>query len=582
MVYELIRRREPLAGVRFYLFRLCIGSYVLINPSRSSEDEDAPSALTRRLSRLMLSRSTSTQSFRSSHSQPYSQHPLSRSISHSVLREVDEYEGVGDNCFGALSNIDEFGYTNGVATRSLPSRSGSRIVSRSGSTYSTGSGSGSRYSNYSTMSAPAASLRTRTSSVSSSYEPMSRTSSFSHRGYSGQGLALSIPEQDDGLTPTRAGFARASLDAVGGIGNGTQGSGDSPHTPSSTASSASLSFPATPESTEIGQATQVDKKNEGQMLGVVTKVIPNKDKNLPPLPPSGIPSTVNASSTVPKGKYPSGLGLRAPSGLQRPRTYSNTSSASTHSAVGPTANGDSSNSVPADGHSSRSSSTTPRNPSAASSPSIGGTSTLRSSLRIPRPSLSSLPSTAGSLPRPSLTLSSTKFPSSAPASTATSPLSPLPGPAAAGNGQGQIPRPLKLVPPRSVALSSSSSVGSPRSQSPFLSRTPTPGGLKSLQPGEQIPRPGQVLTYNRNLHDQLKLRSLSTSSDIPSASVGPVSPGGTQTLLFPQGSTSPGSSPLTSPTAGDSPKPKPRTGTGMVYRTNGTSRIRVPSTPARP
>ncbi|KIM64690.1 hypothetical protein SCLCIDRAFT_615029 [Scleroderma citrinum Foug A] len=545
-----------------------------------SEDEDAPSALTRRLSRLVLTRRTSSssiQSFRSCHSQPYSSHPLSRSISHSVLREVDELEGGGPstNPIGtSLCPVDEFGCTNGVASRSLPSRSGSRIVSRSGSTHSTGSGSGSRYSNYSTMSAPAASLRTRASSGSSSYEAMSRANSFSYRGYNGQGLALSIPEQDDGVTPTRAAFERASLGAVGN-GNGTQGSGESPHTPSSTASSTSLSFPATPDSTDIAQ---IDKKSEGQPVGVAAKAIMNKDKSLPPLPPSGIPSTLNGSGMISKGKFPSSLGLKAPSGLQRPRTYSNASSVSTHSVVGPGADG--SSSVPAGGHNmSRSPSTTPGSPSATSRPSIGGPSIPRPSLGIPRPSLSSLSSAVGSLPRPSLTLSSIKLPSSAPASTATSPLSPLPAAAATGNGQGPMPRPLKLVSPRSVT---SPSVDSPRSYSPFLSRTPTPGALKSLEPGERLPRPGQVLTYNRNLHDQLKLRALSPSSGIPSAKIGPVSPGGTQTLVLPQGSSSPGSSPLSSPTTGDSPRPKPRTGTGMVYRTNGTSRIRVPSTPARP
>jgi len=574
----LIRRRE-LDSIRWCslcLFCPCIGCADQTF-SQSSEDEDAPSALTRRLSRLVLSRrssSSSIQSFRSIHSQPFSSHPLSRSISHSVLREVDEHEGAGPstNPIGtSLCPVDEFGYTDGVASRSLPSRSGSRIVSRSGSTHSTGSGSGSRYSNYSTMSAPAASLRTRASSGSSSYEPMSRASSFSYRGYSGPGLALSIPEQDDGVTPTRAAFKRASLGAVGN-GNGTQGSGESPHTPSSTASSASLSFPVTPDSTDIGQ---IDKKSEGQPVGIAAKSITNKDKSLPPLPPSGIPATVNESGTIPRGKYPFGLGLKAPSGLQRPRTYSNASSVSTHSVVGPGA--DSSGSVPTGGHNmSRSPSTTPGIPSATSRPSIGGASIPRPSLGIPRPSLSSLSSAVGSLPRPSLTLSSIKLPSSAPASTATSPLSPLP---ATGNGQGQIPRPLKLVPPRSVT---SPSIDSPRSQTPFLSRTPTPSTLKSLEPGEQLPRPGQVLTYNRNLHDQLKLRALSPSSGIPSAKIGPVSPGGTQTLLMPQGSTSPSSSPLTSPTTGDSPKPKPRTGTGMTYRTNGTSRIRAPSTPVRP
>ncbi|KAI6041553.1 hypothetical protein EDC04DRAFT_1263385 [Pisolithus marmoratus] len=110
-----------------------------------SEDEDAPSPLTRRLSRIVLSRRTSSSSIhssRSTHSQPCLPHPLSRSISHSVLREVDEVEGASESVTECvLSTIDEFGYSNGVTSRSLPSRSGSRAggvsISRSGSTYST-------------------------------------------------------------------------------------------------------------------------------------------------------------------------------------------------------------------------------------------------------------------------------------------------------------------------------------------------------------------------------------------------------------------------------------------------------------
>lgn len=541
-----------------------------------SEDEDAPSALTRRLSRIVLTRRTSSSSIhssRSSHSQPCLPHPLSRSISHNVLREVDEYEGAGESVTDCiLSTIDEFGHSNGVASRSLPSRSGSRAggvsVSRSGSTYSTTSGSGSRYSSYSTMSAPAAGLRMRTSSSSSSYEPVGRTNSFSRdNGYGHHGLAVSIPEQDDGVTPTRAVFDRASLGAVKGGGNGTQG-GDQPHTPSSTASSTSLSFPATPESTEGVQPHQVDNGKSERGVGMTPIAAAwNKDKSLPPIP-HPVAATANGNGATPKGKYPN-LGLRTPNVAQRPRTYSNSSSVSTKSGLAVTSG---------EGSTSRGPSPVPRNTSAT--PSARGTSTPRPSLGIPRPSLSAM--SPVSRTRPTLTL-----PSSAPVSTATSPLATSP---MTGVGQGQLPRPLRLVPSRSatspipVATPLSDST---RSQSPFLSRTPNHDAKKGLQPGEQLPRPGQILTYNRNVHDQLKLRALSTSSALPNAKIGPVSPGGTQTLLLAsQGETngvgvSPKSSPLSSPVTGEGSKPKPRTGTGMTYRTNGTSRIRMPSTPSR-
>ncbi|KAI6144963.1 hypothetical protein BKA82DRAFT_4168796 [Pisolithus tinctorius] len=525
-----------------------------------SEDEDAPSPLTRRLSRIVLSRSTSASSFhssRSSHSQPCLPHPLSRSISHSVLREADD--PVAD-CIP--STIDEFGHSNGVTSRSLPSRSGSRAgtvsISRSGSTYS----------NYSTMSAPAAGLRMRTNSSSSSYEPVGRTNSYSREnGYGLHGLAVSIPEQDDGVTPTRAAFDRASLGAVkGGSGNGTQG-GDQPHTPSSTTSSTSLSFPATPESTEGVQPQHIDDSKSGHGGEATPSAVAwNKDKSLPPLPYPAV-ATANSNSASSKGKYPPSLGLRAPSVIQRPRTYSNSSSVSTKSALA------ASN---ADGNTSRGPSPAPRN--APATPSAGGTSMPRPSLGIPRPSLSAI--SPASKSRPSLTL-----PSSAPISTATSPLatSPVTNGSMAGISQGQLPRPLRLVPSRSATPSSDPT----RSQSPFLSRMPNRNVKKDLQPGEQLPRPGQILTYNRNVHDQLKLRSLSTSSGVSNAKIGPVSPGGTQTLLLTSQSEtsglgiSPGSSPLSSPVTGESPKPKPRTGTGMTYRTNGTSRMRMPSTTSR-
>ncbi|KAG6336399.1 hypothetical protein ID866_2693 [Astraeus odoratus] len=579
------------------------------------EDEDAPSALTRRLSQIVLNRSvssTSIRSSRSSHSQPCS-YPLARSISHSVLREIDEYEGVGANG-GSLTTsstpADEFGYANGVSSRSLPLRRGSRAsgaaISRSGSTTS---GSGSRYSNYSTMSAPAAGLRTRTNSGSSFYEPVSRTNSFPH--HNSHGLALSIPEQDDGVTPTRAAFDQAASGAPRRVGiDGTQGV-DFPHTPSSTdSSSASIPFPATPESTQgIVHSQLLDKHTkEGEGVGNISKAVLNKDKTLPPLPPSiaRATSTPTATTGIPargtfaKGKYPHGLGLKAPSGIERPRTYSNASSVSTNSAlVAPSANGKDAKSASTGGSTSRGPSPAPghvpptrTNGRVTPRPSLAipraSTSSVSSAPRrpstsstSPRPSMSSTsprPSLSSTSPRPSLTLSSSKLPTSVPASTPATP------------NQGSLPRPLKLIPPKSATVPSPTPISPTESsgcQSPFLSRTLSPSITKALQPGEQLPRPGQVLTYNRNVHDQLKLRSLSTSSGIPSAKVGPVSPGGTQTLLLAsQGSNGdvspgPGSSPLPSSGPGDSPKPRPRTGTGMAYRTNGTSRIRVPSTPLR-
>lgn len=346
-----------------------------------------------------------------------------------------------------------------------------------------------------------------------------------------------IREQDDGVTPTRAAFERSSLGSLNG------GSGADPHTPSSTASSASLSFPVTPESgAEIHQLQPVY----------------NKDKVLPPLPAGA------------KAKYPSTLGLRSQSGLQRPRTYSNASSVSNNSALG----------VP-----TTSPTSTPRQ-SLAQRPTktsiTGGT---------PRPS-------HNGIPRPSLTIPKSPVPPQPATSTLpqpTGPSSPY-----ANAGQGYAPRPLRLVSRSSpLPLSSSSAHISPNP--PPDQTEPNQSSGKALQPGEQSPRPGQVLTYNRNVHDQLKLRTLSLNSGTHRAQPPVVSPGGAQTSVLPSSGTGSGpnsaiSTPVTahsqsslpSPSpSGEGVRPRPRTGTGMMYRNNlsvgsiASSRIRVPSTVPR-
>ncbi|KAF9224719.1 hypothetical protein BS17DRAFT_45698 [Gyrodon lividus] len=520
-----------------------------------SEDEDAPSPLTRRLSTLVLSRrasSSSVNSYRSSHSQSYSPHPLSRSISHSILREVDEYEDEAE--------VDAFGYSDrdNTASRSFPSRS--KPVSRVGSTHSVGSSSLGRYSTFSTSSAPAPGLRMRahSGSGSSSYgaSTSSKTNGLGYANGGGCGLALSIPEPDDGVTPTRAAFERSSLGSVSG-GTGV----DLPHTPSSTTSSVSIPFPATPESIEDLEPSQPAY---------------DKDKMLPPLP----------GSRNGKGKYPSNLSLKSPArGLQRPRTYSNASSVSTSSVLGvPAGNANGSTLMgpfPVPGTPRPSIGGTPR-------PCVNGTPKSFAPGGTPRPSINNgTPRPSLAIPRPSLSASARSSFSAVPR-----PITPSSAPSSANGSSspGYAPRPLKLVPRSAtlpLALPSWSANTCPNVQSDQAQ--PSQSSKKCLQPGEQPPRPSQVLAYNRNVHDQLKLRSLSPNGGHGRAQVMPVSPGGTQTLLIPLSGSSLSSAlstPLSSPllsSSGESPKPKPRTGTGMVYRTNlsvssvAPSRTRVPS-----
>lgn len=495
-----------------------------------SEDEDAPSALTRRVSTLVLSRRTSSCSVasgRSTHSQSNSPHPLARSISHSVLREADEYEDEND--------VDEFGHPSraSIATRSLPSRS--KPVSRVGSARSTGSSLG-RYSSYSTSSAG---RRARAESVSESSVYSVASKPDNADGHTG--LMPGIRE-DDGVTPTRAAFERSSL----GSGSGSAGA-DVPHTPSSTASSASLPFPATPESSEIPQP----------------HLAYNQDKTLPPLPPGA------------RGKYPSTLSLRSQlRGLQRPRGASNASSMSSNSIPG----------IPPGNTKSNTSSTTP---------------TPRQSL-AERPAKTSIPAAArrpslNGIPRPSLTIPKSPFPSQSAPSGLPRPTTP--SSASANGSQGYAPRPLRLA-SRNCPLPSPAPPASVPPQSPSSPTEPNQSSGKVLQPGEQPPRPGQILMYNRNVHDKLKLRALSLNTGA-NRSQGPmVSPEGTQTVSMPSPAvnsapnsalptpvTARSQSPLPSP-SGEGFRPKPRTGTGMMYRNNlsvgiAASRIRVPSTVSR-
>ncbi|KAG8215979.1 hypothetical protein J3R82DRAFT_7964 [Butyriboletus roseoflavus] len=485
-----------------------------------SEDEDAPSMLTRRVSTLVLSRRTSSSSV------------ASRSISHTIPHDPDE--------FGPSQR-------SSLATRSLPSRS--KPVSRVGSVRSTGSSIG-RYSTYSTSSVPSTGVRARNGSVSESsiyaVSIASKTDSLSCTDGTA-GLMPGIREQEDGITPTRAAFERSSLGSLNGAS-----AADAPHTPSSTASSGSLPFPPTPESGEDIQ----------QLLSLY-----NHDKVLPPLPPTT------------KGKYPTTTGLRSQSGgLQRPRTYSNTSSVSNNSILG----------VP---------------PGDAKSRSTSSTSTPRQSLaerhaKTAIPAASPRPSLKGT-PRPSLTIPTSPLPPQSPASGLPRPTTPS-LPSSTNAGQGYAPRPLRLVNRSSQLSSPTSPADTPRYSLPNQAEL-NPSPAKVTQPGERSPRPGQILTYNRNVHDQLKLRTLSLNTGPNRAQAPAVSPGGAQTLFAPSsGARSPpnstvlmpvtprSQSPLASPSLdAEGFRPKPRTGTGMVYRTNlnvgtlPTSRIRVPSTVPR-
>jgi hypothetical protein len=126
---------------------------------------------------------------------------------------------------------------------------------------------------------------------------------------------------------------------------------------------------------------------------------------------------------------------------------------------------------------------------------------------------------------------------STPAPTTTSPITTPP-----------LPSPQPAIPPPPPSPTTTTTTYAPR-------RTPRPLRLSQsinpgVQPGELPYRSsGQILTYNRNIHDQQRMRVISGPSHV-----------GTPSSI-------PSTAPTTPTTPGFS-KPMPRTGTGMVYRTS--------------
>ncbi|KAG2131015.1 hypothetical protein DEU56DRAFT_954064 [Suillus clintonianus] len=519
-----------------------------------SEDEDAPSPLTRRLSALNLSRRSSAASISTSHSYSSlrSPHPLSRSISHSILREEEDEDDVDD--FGRVVRTarTDYGHVirDGPFSKSLP-LSGSRTQP----------------------------LNLRSS------KPRPHKPKDDARVPLEDELGLGM----DGVTPTRAEFRDSAGSSSSGLGTGT-GTGNG----SSTASTSSLSlpFPATPQSPMTFSSTSPNALSptlSSMGSNHTTLTLPpsrsstpsscNIDKSLPPLPltPKKYPpslsrlrsySSVSSIGSVELGSGgDEGLGMGTPrpslGGVPRP---------SLGSVPRPSLGG------------------VPR-------PSLGGVP--RPSLGVPRPSLSGTPRPSlGGVPRPSL---STPRPSmsSHPSASNTSLSTPNPSVSslAAQNGHGGVssvpfvsttesdlmsprdftnPRDITSITiPRDITSSRESGLTSPRESGP---QSPLPRPLKLLQPGEQPPRPGGVLMYNRNVHDQLK-RTQTHSQSQPQSPVTqtlPMTPV-MRTLVMP-GSVGMGSKGMGNGGNGD--RPKSRTGTGMVYRSSSGpvgSRMRVPS-----
>ncbi|KAG1752037.1 hypothetical protein EDB19DRAFT_1084181 [Suillus lakei] len=228
-----------------------------------SEDEDAPSPLTRRLSALNLSRRSSATSISTSHSYSSlrSPHPLSKSISHSILREE---EGEDD--------VDEFGRVVRAGARTVHGPTDYGRVIRDGPF--------SKSLPFSTRTQP---LTSR--SKTRSHKPKDET-------------RVPIPSEDelglgmDGVTPTRAAFRDSAGSSSSGLGTGT-GTGNG----SSTASTSSLSlpFPATPRSPIAFSPTSPNPISLSSSLGSMSSSLGPGSNHTLTLPPSrsSTPSSCN-------------------------------------------------------------------------------------------------------------------------------------------------------------------------------------------------------------------------------------------------------------------------------------------------
>lgn len=494
-----------------------------------SEDEDAPSPLTRRLSALNLSRRSSATSVSTSksYSSLRSPHPLSRSISHSILREEESEEEVDE--FGRAIRVDDFARTDdgrfvlgGPFSKSLPPRT----------------------------------------------KPLTSRPKPRHHKHKDDNARVPFPLEDgmEGVTPTRADFRDSAGSSSSGLEMGGTGHG------SSTASTSSLSlpFPATPQSPVAFSETRPNPSS-GMTRPPSPSSTPsscNIDKSLPPLP------------LTPK-KYP-------PS-LSRLRTYSSASSLGSVELSGGglrvNTGGEAGTGMPRPSL------------SGVRRPSLGG---------VPRPSLGGVPRPSLGVPRPSsgvprLSLSTSR-PSISPHPSASNTSLSTPSPSLAGqsghNGAvSSVPfmsastrdssltdlKESDFTNPRNIS-SITVPISKPRDNAPNPresgTQSPFQRTFKGLQPGEQPLRPGGVLTYNRNVHDQLKRTQLQpqpqsplTQSHTPILPLAPVM----RTLVMPGSSGGVGSINMG---IGNGDRPKSRTGTGMVYRSSSGpagSRMRVPS-----
>ncbi|KAF9463184.1 hypothetical protein BDZ94DRAFT_1321935 [Collybia nuda] len=275
-----------------------------------SEDEDAPSPLTRRISSLNLSRNSSVSSMHSSYSHSTSRsyssrsssrvHPLSRSYSSGTLTEDRRH--FDDDGFDELDEFGQYRTTSGEwSSSSLPQKKRDTACQPRTSNTLSSSSSGSR------SSLPPTAWQKRQGGKSKGGNSNGRTSTSSAGSHFS--LEVSIPEHEheyDEPTTVATRTPNSNVPVYHSNGKGD----DVVNTPS-TASTLSIPLPITPRDDHPSP--------DFSPVNVVRKL--DKEKSLPPLPPSLKRSPASSST----------LSLQARNGTQqipRSRTYSSASSSS--------------------------------------------------------------------------------------------------------------------------------------------------------------------------------------------------------------------------------------------------------------
>lgn len=308
----------------------------------SSEDEDAPSPLTRRLSSLNLSRRASASSLGhsitsrpSSHHQ-YSQqgkyrHPLSRSYSSGALvggaRELPEFDefdefddehddGEEDHSlkesgeWAQRQRVQSGRSGRSVGTNTVPPTSWQRrTISSSGSRSSYATGTGGDRSSLGTAASGDRTSKASLSSVGSTLSTADASLKTPSRLRTPSGAKDSSGDRHGKGLPTP--MKKASQDDVN-------------TTPSSTASTLSIPMPLTPRDIDHSTATASTTKALSEK-----KSLYDKEKSLPPLPAGGLKKMPSHA------RIDAGTGAGATKiAFPRARTFSSTSTTAASSSVG--------------------------------------------------------------------------------------------------------------------------------------------------------------------------------------------------------------------------------------------------------